>query len=276
MDGRAERLVGGDTRASLAAKVIGAISDVARPALEDIPTRRVEPADRRLLWLERKHVLAIGAWFNPVGPSVTTLEVCSLPDETDDYLVYFMRHPFAPDYRVVGALGPEGDVASTLSAGVEMFLGGGSLPHVFMVLAAPQAVSAILSELFHDQILEFCRQRNIDLAADAKKLADAEGRPWDLAPMGAIRDSMAAHSARTDLTGPRQSESRTAETDLDAALRSWWAQASKPENVRGIFTHLPDAWDGALNFQLSAGNIRMFDTGPRPIRYSSIGTIEEK
>jgi hypothetical protein len=250
----------------LAAKVIGAISDVARPALEDIPTRRVEPADRRLLWLERKHVLAIGAWFNPVGPSVTTLEVCSLPDETDDYLVYFMRHPFAPDYRVVGALGPEGDVASTLSAGVEMFLGGGSLPHVFMVLAAPQAVSAILSELFHDQILEFCRQRNIDLAADAKKLADAEGRPWDLAPMGAIRDSMAAHSARTDLTGPRQSESRTAETDLDAGSdrggrkrrsRRMFAESSRTSPTRGtvhsIFSFPPATSECSTRVRVRSG-----------------------
>ena len=160
-----------------------------RPALEDMPTTRGDRADRRLLWLERKHVLAIGAWFNPIaGPSVTTLEVCSLPGENDEYLVYFMRHPFAPDYRVLAGLGPRGDLPSTLSAGVEMFLDGGSLPHVLIVLTAPEEASAGLSGLFHAAILQFCRDRNIDLAADATKLAEAEGRPWDLAPVGAFQD----------------------------------------------------------------------------------------
>ena len=276
MSGRAEPLVGGDAPESLAAAVIGAIGDAARPALEDMPTTRGDRADRRLLWLERKHVLAIGAWFNPMGPSVTTLEVCSLPGENDEYLVYFMRHPFAPDYRVLAGLGPRGDLPSTLSAGVEMFLDGGSLPHVLIVLTAPEEASAGLSGLFHAAILQFCRDRNIDLAADATKLAEAEGRPWDLAPVGAFQDFAPETSTPPDAIQSHQSESLYADIDFEAALTSWWTQASKPENVHGIFTHIPDAWDGALNFQISAGNLEMFDTGPLPIRYSSIGTIEEK
>jgi len=271
MSRRATPLIERDDRASLAAVVTGAISDIARPALEDIPTTRGEHADRRLLWLERKHVLVIAAWFNPMGPSIATLEVSSLPDENDEYLVYFMRHPFAPDYRVLGALSSGGDVASTLSAGVMMLLDGGSLPHVLTLLAAPEAVSASLPALFHDEILRLCRESNINLAVDATKLAEAKGRPWDLAP----------HTALENLTSSEvnqfpESESLSADIDFEAALGSWWARASDPDSVSGIFTHIPDAWDGALNFQISAGNIRMFDTGPFPIRYSSIGIIDEK
>jgi hypothetical protein len=98
-----ESVLSEDERDALGKKVIGAVADVAAPALAVEVTPRL-PADRRLLWLKRRGAMAVATWFNPLGPTVATLEVCIDPETGHDYLVYFMRHPLAPDYRVVGRL----------------------------------------------------------------------------------------------------------------------------------------------------------------------------
>lgn len=254
----------------LAAHVIGAIGDLARPALALSPMANADKTDRRLLWLERNHVLAVAAWFNPMGPSVTTLEVCSLPGENEQYLVYFLRHPSSPNYRVLGAVGGGADVLGILSDGVQMFLGGASLPHVLMLFAGPEEVSSPLPGLFDAEILRICRDAGIDLAAKTEMLKNAEGRPWDLAPMRPLDEMLSDASSRSEANPPATVSS------AEVAIRAWRAQAAKPESVYPIFARLPDAWDGSLNFLMSAGNLEMFDVGRLPIRYSSIGTIDNE
>ncbi|PND57506.1 hypothetical protein CRM90_10870 [Mycobacterium sp. ENV421] len=254
-----------DEAARTAATVIASISDVARSALAVTPAERGEPTDRRLLWLERKYVLAIAAWFNPIGPSVCTLEVCSLPDRDEEYLLYFLRHPYLPDYRVLGVITPGDDSVSATKEGIEMFFHTGSLPHTLVFFDARHAISSELPHMFRDQIIRVSREHGIDLSENAKKLKDAAGNPWALAPHGELPDA----------TRPPTDQSPASEGDPEAAVDQWWAEASKPDNFFGIFAQLPDAWDGALNFQLSAGDIRSFDAGPLLIRYSSIGTIEK-
>jgi len=250
--------------------VIGAIGDLARPALALIPAAIADQTDRRLLWLERNQVVAMAAWFNPMGPSVTTLEVCSLPGESDQYLVYFLRHPSSPNYRVLGAIGGDADVLGTLSEGVQMFLGGASLPHVLMLFAGPEEVSSPLPGLLDAEILRICRDADIDLAAKTEMLKNAEGRPWDLASMPPLDEVLSDISSQSEANPP------ASDADVESALQAWRAQAAKPESVYPIFAQLPDAWDGSLNFLMSAGNLNMFDVGRLPIRYSSIGTIDEK
>jgi hypothetical protein len=247
-----------------AATVIAAISNVARPALDIIPTQRGEHADRRLLWLERNYVLAVAAWFNPIGPSVSTLEICSLLDQDEDYLLYFLRHPFSPDFRALSLIGPEDDLVAAARDGVGMFQGG-SLPHVLMLFDAPHAISPQIPEVFREQIIETCRRGGLDLSAHAGRLADAAGNPWALAPHAQLPDP-----TNTPAAGPSPSE-----VDPAVVYEDWFEQVSNPANAGAIFAQLPDAWDGALNFQLSNGDIRWFDVGPLPIRYSSIGTIEK-
>ena len=54
----------------------------------------------------------VAAWFNPIGPTVASTEVCGLPDGFE-YLVRFRRHPFAPYYRVLGPIPDGGDASSS-------------------------------------------------------------------------------------------------------------------------------------------------------------------
>ena len=259
---RGDRLLLEATRS--AHKVLASISDVARPALSRIPTERGERVDRRLLWMERQHVLAVAVWFNPMGPSVSTLEVCSLGEKDDDYLLYFLRHPLAPDYRVLSTIRTGVDFTSAAQEGVKM-LDGGSLPHVLMIFDAPLTISLRLHDLIRDQIVEMCRRTGADLSARTRELADASGDPWALAP----------HREVPDPTSAATPESQPSQADPASVYDQWLAQASDPANAAAIFAQLPDAWDGALNFQLSGGDLRWFDVGPLPIRYSSIGNVEK-
>ena len=57
---------------------------------------------------------------------------------------------------------------------------------------------------------------------------------------------------------------------LDADdVTTWLAQAAHPENVDSVLRVFPEAWDGALNYQMSLGNMArgFFDTGPLFITY---------
>ena len=102
--------------------VIDTIVEQARPAVQ-LSLSGIEQeqdrTDRRLLWLGRDEIVGLAVWFNPIGPTILTIEVCSLPDGSR-YLVYFQRHPSAPRYRVVAELEPDQESTQIASAITEL------------------------------------------------------------------------------------------------------------------------------------------------------------
>jgi hypothetical protein len=96
------------------------------------PEEGQEPADRRLLWLEHRRTLVVAAWFNPMGPTVTSTELCALPDGTE-YLVHYRRHPLAPFYRVVGPIRSGDDMERIESEANQFLIGDESLPNVLLL-----------------------------------------------------------------------------------------------------------------------------------------------
>lgn len=245
--------------AELAAHIAAAIAEQARPAVSERPVLDEEPADRRLLWLYRRQILVVAAWFNPMGPTVTSTEVCALPDGTE-YLVHFRRHPLSPYYRVIGPL-TDGDDAELMDEATELLLGGG-LPNVLTLWYAPGATAADVPDYLREAILAAKGDADPGLAGDAAWIEHTLGSPWEFAAF----DQTEAHQFKVE--AQREFD---AHPSADRGFAMWWQQASRYENVLSNFRFLPDAWDGTLNTQQAFNNLRLFDTDPLIVTYSKIG-----
>lgn len=240
-----------------AENIVAAIAEQARGAVTERPAEGDGNADRRLLWLQHRQTLVVAAWFNPMGPTVSSTEVCALPDGTE-YLVHFRRHPFAPHYRVLGPLTDGADVSRLHSEATDLLLGE-SLPNVLALWDNPGCDAAEVPDVLRDCVLRTAEESGADLSADALSVEQTMGRPWEFAaPDASGRVKAAKVSAAT-------------RSSSDRGFAAWWEQVSSFENVIANFRCLPDAWDGALNTQNAYGNLRLFDTGPLLVTYSRIG-----
>lgn len=153
-----------DDHADRASEVVAAIAEQARPAVSERPEEGQEPADRRLLWLEHRRTLVVAAWFNPMGPTVTSTELCALPDGTE-YLVHFRRHPLAPFYRVVGPVRSGDDMDRIESEATKFLIGVESLPNVLLLWEDPDAIAADVPKALRDRVIEVSEHSGRDLAS---------------------------------------------------------------------------------------------------------------
>jgi len=232
------------------AYVIDAIVEQARPAVQ-LSLSGIEQeqdrTDRRLLWLGRDEIVGLAVWFNPIGPTILTIEVCSLPDGSR-YLVYFQRHPSAPRYRVVAELEPDQESTQIASAITEL-VDEGSLPNVLALWNKPDVTASEVPPLLRERVLQVAEANGKDLIADAAWIAETVGRPWDFVD----RDTTARDRVRA-------AAREKAPAGKDAAFDTWWEQVSSRDNAVENFRCLPDAWDGSLNFLRSAGTrLSQFD-----------------
>ena len=243
-----------------AATVIAAISEQARPAVDERPEDREAPADRRLLWLEHRQTLVVAAWFNPMGPTVSSMEVGALPDGTH-YLVHFRRHPLGPYYRVVGPITADGDESQTFTEATDLLIGE-SLPNVLTLWTSPEADASEVPATLRDRIREVAAGSGTDLAAEAAWVERTKGNPWEFAAVDqteAEQVKAAVQDAAAATPGP------------DGGFEAWWEQVSSFDNVVPNFRFLPDAWDGSINTVRAFGNLGNFDVGPLLVTYSRIG-----
>jgi len=243
--------------------IVAAIAEQARPAVAERRTEDQEPADRRLLWLEHRQTLAVAVWFNPVGPTVCSTEVCALPNGTE-YLVYFRRHPFAPFHCVLGQLTEGGDDSQLLSDATDLLLAG-SLPNVLALWNNPDATAAEVPDVLRDRILEAAGEGGRELAAEAAWIETTMGNPWEFAAV----DQAEAEHVKT-----AAKKAATAQPSSDGGFAAWWEKVSSFDNVVSNFRVLPEAWDGALNTQRAFGNLGHFDVDPLLVTYSKIGMPE--
>jgi len=243
--------------------IVAAIAEQARPAVAERRTEDQEPADRRLLWLEHRQTLAVAVWFNPVGPTVCSTEVCALPNGTE-YLVYFRRHPFAPFHCVLGQLTEGGDDSQLLSDATDLLLAG-SLPNVLALWNNPDATAAEVPDVLRDRILEAAGEGGRELAAEAAWIETTMGNPWEFAAV----DQAEAEHVKT-----AAKKAAAAQPSSDGGFAAWWEKVSSFDNVVSNFRVLPEAWDGALNTQRAFGNLGHFDVDPLLVTYSKIGMPE--
>jgi hypothetical protein len=242
----------------IAGRVIAAIVEQAWPAVSVQTQEDGGPADRRLLWLEHRETLVVAAWFNPMGPTVSTTELCALPDGTE-YIVHYRRHPFAPFYRVLGRVESREGLMRLVDEANNLLLDpDGSLPNVLVIWQRAEAAASDVPDQLRDRVIAVAELGGENLAAEAAWIAHTMGKPWTFAAV--------------DHTEARQVKAAASRSMApDHGFATWWHVVSNPDNVIANLTHIPDAWDGALNSQKVHGNLRLFDVGPMVVTYSDIG-----
>ena len=224
-------------------------------SLAEVPTRQDGRADRHLLWLDEGPTLLLAGWFNPIGPTVSTLELRRDPLTGQGLLVAYTRHPMAPRYVVVARAETADDVRAALPYAMAEVLAG-SPPNVLSVAACPEDL--------RDAVLDAVR------AAAHRQVADA----------GTTFDDLRRHILRTlaDPWGyageprPPGHERPVPQRDGDA-YAGWLAAVCDDDNFAANVMALPQAWDGSLNYQSAAGNLdrAAFDIGPFLLVHSDIG-----
>lgn len=244
-------------QADRASEVVAAITEQARPAVSERPEEGQEPADRRLLWLEHRRTLVVAAWFNPMGPTVTSTELCALPDGTE-YLVHYRRHPLAPFYRVVGPIRSGDDMERLESEANKLLIGDESLPNVLLLWEDPEATAADVPKALRDRVIEVAEHSGRDLVGRSAWISQTMGSPWEFAAVDQT-EARRVEAAASDAAAP------------DRGFGNWWQLVSSFENVAANFRNLPDAWDGTLNTQRVYGNLTHFDAGPLLVTYSDMG-----
>lgn len=212
-------------------------------------------ADRRLLWLGIGELLLTAVWFNPIGPTCSTIET-GFDARGRKFLIHLRRHPFVPRYEVIAEVT---DVDS-------------------VVAALPEALSRVFST--SPTVLDFegCPAEYLDHVVTLVKptLRQNESRDFGekAAQLEAADGNLWSYASPRDLLPPFNDYSHLPD---DEKFDLWWQIATDEDNVRATLTQLPDAWDGAVNYQMQsgAGESGVFDMEPIMVTYSNIGFIDE-
>ena len=250
----------GDIDATLGT-VIGALGQGGR-ALTEIWRPHEDAADRRLLWWQQLAVLIVVGWFNPMGPTLSTLELRRDPTTGRVRLLWLMRHPFLPQYVDLGPCETDDELDEALRDGMDR-LCQGNLPNVVSLAPCPGDLAERVHRAFQDAAADHVWDPGEGFAETAARIRDTLGQPWAYA--GGQRDDR--FDARISERPPIRD---------DAGFVEWLDIAVDELNFAANMSTFPDAWDGSLNFQRSAGTLDggPFDLGPFLLTYSSIGRSE--
>lgn len=239
-----------------ARRVLGALRAGESEILSTIPTPDSDVADRRMLWLRPVTLLMTAAWFNPMGPTLSTLEVIQDTRTGDEYLLELMRHPFRPRYRILAPLPQSQGRNDALARAVAEVIDG-SIPTMVTFDGCPENLLEPIRVALKERILDLSEQVDDDLLTSARILAVTRGRPWD----------WASTSEET------RQEALALDWDGLDPYGTWLEQATHPDHVAAILGRISEPWDGALNYQMSLGTMGSghFDTGPLFVTYSRLG-----
>lgn len=240
-------------REGLVAEALAKVASLAGDLEEAHDNESV--ADRRLLWLQLNARLLTAAWFNPMGPTCSTIEI-GIDAWGRAYLVHLMRHPFVPRYEVIVEVT---DVDSVLAA-------------------LPEALSRMFSA--SPTILDFdgCPEEFLEHVVALVKPILRRVEPGDFgeraAQLEGVKGNLWLYVSPGDAASQFNDYSHLSD---DEKFDLWWQQATNEDNIIATFMQLPDAWDGAINIQMQSGGGRsgVFDMEPLTVTYSSIGLIDQ-
>ncbi len=218
-------------------------------------------ADRSLLWLDRAGVLLLCGWFNPIGPTLATLEVATSPLEDRESLVVYSRHPVLPEYRVAAEIGTSEQLQAALEDAVAAMVTV-SPPNVVALSGCPEELQPAVIAALRSALERLAKEEPFSLAEERVKVLSTLGDPWAYAGEERDEDEKAAH----EVPPP----------DSDDEFTEWLAAVTAPENVVSNMIQFGRAWDGSLNYLRSTGNLDRsnFDIGPMLLVYSELGLVQ--
>ncbi|MGQ0467397.1 MAG: hypothetical protein ACT4QG_19035 [Sporichthyaceae bacterium] len=216
-------------------------------------------ADRSLLWLDRAAVLLLCGWFNPIGPTLSTLEVSTAPLEDREQLVVFARHPMLPEYRVAAQVHSSEQVLATLGAAVESMVTSAP-PNVVVLSGCPPELQPAVVEALRTVVERLAKETGVSLLDERARVLRHLGDPWAFA--GEEREE-----------GSEQPVPPPASED---EFQEWLNAVTAPENVVSNMIHFGRAWDGSLNWLRSTDGLdrERLDIGPMLLLHSDVGLVQ--
>ena len=196
-------------------------------ALEGVAVNELLPEPIELddeLWaLQHSRLIATMGIFNPVGPSVGSIELSIDYNVGRGLLLERTRHPFLPSLRLWAILDRDG--FDSLDNFVELMierLPWGALEWVRVMDRDEKVADAVKHGL-----LRFANRTESDLSAAAQQLLDSAANPWialasEYEPSGSIDDS-----------------------SLDPA-ELWLQAVTHPAVVDSRLAYLRSAWEGSI------------------------------
>ncbi|TRY17817.1 hypothetical protein FOJ82_11150 [Tessaracoccus rhinocerotis] len=226
--------------------------------LEEVWPPATDGADRRHLWWPEVDVMLVLGWFNPMGPTVHSVERRRNPSTGKTHILTIMRHPMHP--RIVDH--GEWSQSSQVLQAVADELCQGSLPTFVELRATGEDGERLMGRVGDGWTRLLQEQASESFAAAAHQIWACLGEPW----------AYAGDPLRGDYLAERD---RRGEPGDRATFEEWWALASDPLNVWANYRQLRRAWDGSLNFQATHGNTSrgLFDIGPFLLTYDTDGSL---
>ncbi|MGQ0843077.1 MAG: hypothetical protein ACT4QF_02970 [Sporichthyaceae bacterium] len=218
-------------------------------------------ADRTLLWLDRAAVLLLCGWFNPIGPTLATLEVSTSPLEDREQLVLYLRHPLLPEYRSVADVESPEQVLAAIGEAVAQMVHTAP-PNVVVLSGCPEDFLPAITDALRAAVGRVAAEAGTSLVEERARVLATLGDPWAYA--GEEREE----GADLPVAAPK----------TDDEFAEWLDAVTAPENVVSNMIQFGRAWDGSLNYLRSTGNLHkgQFDIGPMLLLYSDVGLVPQQ
>lgn len=216
------------------------IASGASQAIVERPQEAAEP-DSRLLWANHVTDLVTTAIFNPVGPTITTLQLGGTHGDRWRPLLRIMRHPFSPEYGVVGFAETEDELAALIQAAMPPDIG--SLPEAVHLTAPEDLWDVTFSsvvEALNAKWLESGEGESIGQRAAV--LRHYAGRAWDR--LNKTDEVAMPASPYVGVEGIEYAQ----EPGEGRAFEDWFYAVTATDNVFGTLLQMNSAWDGAIGF----------------------------
>jgi hypothetical protein len=181
--------------------------------------------------------------FNPMGPTIMSLEAYPTGSENEYDLVEIQRHPLYPKYVHLGRVqagSPE--FSAILEQAVESQFNW--VPDYLDLSGCPQEVLPELTALIKKRFLTLAKELKIDVQKHYERLESITDDAW----------------SRVDHNLPPIEEATANATDAD--IERYFELITAADNLLLFWGSIPDAWDGSLNYSLSNGVLASTAVGP--------------
>jgi hypothetical protein len=181
--------------------------------------------------------------FNPMGPTIMSVEAFPTENQNEFNLVSTQRHPLYPSYLPLAKVnGGSPEFLEVLEASVEReFV---SLPTYLDLSECPKDVLPALTDMIKTRLLQVAIEAKIDVAKYTQRLRDINDDAWN----------------RVDHSLPVIEEASKPATAKD--IKAHFELITSANNLALFWNAIPDAWDGSLNYSLSQGILGHTNVGP--------------
>jgi hypothetical protein len=211
-----------------------------------------DPAILRNEWVIPFFTIGI---FNPMGPTIISLEAFPTENQNEYSFVSTQRHPYYPSYIPLAKVtGGSPEYLEVLESSVEREFVW--LPTYLDFNRCPREDLPRLEALVKKRLLAIAIDQKIDVAKHTQRLRDINDDAW----------------SRVDHSLPLIEETDTPATKRE--IDKYFDLITSDENLALFWNAIPDAWDGSLNYSLSNGILGQTNVGPLLWTYNrEIGVI---